>query len=336
MTSVGVNPPKTPVSEDSLDTAAATLPNVCKMPGPPAPFVPTPLPNVGRSADRLDDATTTVKIEGKKIAIKGSSYKSQPSPDVASQGTGGGVVSSTTEGKTKFVAPGSMNVQAEGQNIQLLGDAMTNNGGGSDNSGTLPGNNQPPSTPAQMELNVDCDKKQKQTKHRWGPCEVEQLCAMLKAYNESPHPKVKPERTPSKPASKFSGLSKAEQAAQNRAFGAYTDSLGDFSDNFDALVEEKGKDHEDVAKQFHSKCLHDKWAGDPPEGMGAPTPMPRSKANAMSPDHMHPVGLGGPLPGSLKWADSNVNSTVGKAMDKHNPETHPGGVKAHSSCNCTA
>jgi len=98
------------------------------MPGPPAPFVPTPLPNIGRSADRLTDATTTVQIEGKNIAIKGSYYMSQPSGDVASQGTGGGIISSTVQGKTKFVAPGSMTVKAEGQNIQLLGDAMTNNG----------------------------------------------------------------------------------------------------------------------------------------------------------------------------------------------------------------
>ncbi|MDX8514041.1 PAAR-like domain-containing protein [Mesorhizobium captivum] len=108
--------------------APADVPNVCKMPGPPAPFVPVPLPNFGRSADRLSDATSTVKIEGKKIAIKGSYYMSAPSPDVASQGTGGGVVSSTTQGKTEFVAPGSMDVKAEGKNIQLLGDQMTNNG----------------------------------------------------------------------------------------------------------------------------------------------------------------------------------------------------------------
>ncbi len=144
MISVGVNPPKTPVTEGSIDMAPATLPNVCKMPGPPAPFIPTPLPNIGRSACSLTDGTTTVTIEGKKIAIKGSYYMSQPSPDVASQGTGGGVVSSKTQGKTEFVAPGSMNVKAEGKNIQLLGDAMTNNGGSPTNSATVPGNKQPP------------------------------------------------------------------------------------------------------------------------------------------------------------------------------------------------
>ncbi|MDQ6683891.1 MAG: DUF4150 domain-containing protein, partial [Pseudomonadota bacterium] len=148
MISVGVNPPKTPVTESSMDLAAATLPNVCKMPGPPAPFIPTPLPNLGRSACSLTDPTTTVTIEGSKIAIKGSYYMSQPSPDVASQGTGGGIISSKTQGKTEFVAPGSMNVKAEGKNIQLLGDAMTNNGGSPTNSATMPGNQQPPALPA--------------------------------------------------------------------------------------------------------------------------------------------------------------------------------------------
>ena len=44
-----------------------------KMPGPPAPFVPVPLPNLGRSADRLSDATSTVTIEGKKVAIRAAS-----------------------------------------------------------------------------------------------------------------------------------------------------------------------------------------------------------------------------------------------------------------------
>ena len=128
MPTVGVNPPKTPVTEGSGDKSPATLPNVCKMPGPPAPFVPTPLPNIGQSSDGLTDGTSTVKFEGKKVAIKGSSYTSKLSGDMASKGTGGGIVSAKEEGKTKFVGPGSMNVKAEGKNIQLLGDPMSNNG----------------------------------------------------------------------------------------------------------------------------------------------------------------------------------------------------------------
>ena len=49
MSSVSVNPPKTPVTKGSNGIATATIPNVCKMPGPPAPFVPVPLPNIGKS-----------------------------------------------------------------------------------------------------------------------------------------------------------------------------------------------------------------------------------------------------------------------------------------------
>jgi hypothetical protein len=36
-------------------------------------------------------------------------------------------MSTSTHGATKFVAPGSMDVTAEGKNIHLLGDATTNN-----------------------------------------------------------------------------------------------------------------------------------------------------------------------------------------------------------------
>ena len=137
MSSIAVNPPKTPVTEGSGGKALATMPNVCKMPGPPAPFVPTPLPNLGTSGDNLKDGTSTVKFEGKKVAIKGSTFMSQPSGDVASKGTGGGLISAKTQGKTEFLAPGSMDVKAEGKNIQLLGDAMGNNGGSPVNAATL-------------------------------------------------------------------------------------------------------------------------------------------------------------------------------------------------------
>src|SRR5262252_4991876 len=155
MISVGVNPPKTPVTEGSSDVAAATLPNVCKMPGPPAPFVPTPLPNIGKSGDGLKKCTTKVLIEGSKVAIEGSYYMSSLSGDMASKGTGGGLLNASTEGKTEFTAPGSMNVKAEGKNIQLLGDAMTNNGSNPSNgTGTLPGNVQAPQTPADFALAV--------------------------------------------------------------------------------------------------------------------------------------------------------------------------------------
>ncbi|PRQ02063.1 DUF4150 domain-containing protein [Enhygromyxa salina] len=124
---VSINPPMTPVTAGSGGIAAATTPNVCKMPGPPAPFVPTPLPNIGKSGESPKNFSKSVVIGGKKVAIKGATFKSIG--DAASKGTGGGVVSAATHGVTKFVGPGSMNVKFEGKNVQLLSDPMLNNCG---------------------------------------------------------------------------------------------------------------------------------------------------------------------------------------------------------------
>lgn len=127
MAKVTVNFPRTPITQGSAGVAAATLPNVCKMPGPPAPFVPTPLPNIGNSGDSPEGYSKTVTINGHPVAIAGASFGSKG--DLASKGTGGGLVSSNTHGPTKFIGPGSMNVKIEGRNVQLLGDPMLNNCG---------------------------------------------------------------------------------------------------------------------------------------------------------------------------------------------------------------
>lgn len=125
MSKVTVNPPKTPVTENSNGVKIAAMPNVCKMPGPPAPFVPTPLPNIGKSGDTPNGYSKTVTMMGKKVAIKGASFKSMG--DVASKATGGGLISASTHDVTEFVGPGSLDVKVEGKNVQLLGDVMTNN-----------------------------------------------------------------------------------------------------------------------------------------------------------------------------------------------------------------
>ena len=132
MSSVSVNPPKTPVTKGSSGIAAATVPNVCKMPGPPAPFVPVPLPNIGKSSDAPKGYSKKVKVEGQPVAIKGASFRSVG--DIASKGTGGGIVSSNTHGLTKFIGPGSFDVKIEGKNVQLLADPMVNNSGSPPNS----------------------------------------------------------------------------------------------------------------------------------------------------------------------------------------------------------
>ncbi|WP_163782333.1 DUF4150 domain-containing protein [Myxococcus vastator] len=127
MAKVTVNAPRTPVTQGSAGVASATLPNVCKMPGPPAPFVPTPLPNIGNSGDAPEGYSKTVTINGHPVAIAGASFGSKG--DMASKGTGGGLISSNTHGPTKFIGPGSMNVKIEGRSVQLLGDPMLNNCG---------------------------------------------------------------------------------------------------------------------------------------------------------------------------------------------------------------
>ncbi len=137
---VSVNSPRTPVTKGSSGVATATVPNVCKMPGPPAPFVPTPLPNIGRSSDSPKGYTKKVTIDGQPVAIKGATFKSVG--DAASKATGGGLLSANTHGPTRFVGPGSLNVKFEGKNVQLLGDPMLNNCGPSGsppNSATLLG-----------------------------------------------------------------------------------------------------------------------------------------------------------------------------------------------------
>jgi hypothetical protein len=122
---VSVNAPKTPVTEKSSGIKTAVMPNICKMPGPPAPFVPTPLPNIGKSDNSPSGYSTKVKFCGAKVAIKGATFKSMG--DIASQGTGGGLVSATVQDITEFIGPGSMNVCVEGKAVQLLGDTMSNN-----------------------------------------------------------------------------------------------------------------------------------------------------------------------------------------------------------------
>ncbi|SAK74043.1 hypothetical protein AWB79_04310 [Caballeronia hypogeia] len=163
---VGINPPKTPCTTEARGMAKCTIPNVCKMPGPPAPFVPTPLPNIGKSNLSPKGYTTTVELEGQTVAIRGATFESIG--DIASKGTGGGLISSNTQGPTKFITPGSMDVQMEGKGVQLLGEPMLNNCGPSGsppNTGaTMAGFDtfDSPQGDALKKIVCDCDKKVKQ------------------------------------------------------------------------------------------------------------------------------------------------------------------------------
>lgn len=119
-----------------MGIAKATLPNVCKMPGPPAPFVPAPLPNIAKSGMSPSGYSTTVKIDGNAVAIRGAMFESIG--DIASKGTGGGLLSANAQGPAKFITPGSLTVEIEGKAVHLLGEPMLNNcgpGGSPPNTG---------------------------------------------------------------------------------------------------------------------------------------------------------------------------------------------------------
>jgi hypothetical protein len=126
-----------------MGIAKNTVPNMCKMPGPPAPFVPTPLPNIGKSGVSPKGYSTTVKIEGSTVAIRGATFGSFG--DIASKPLGGGIISMNTHGPTKFIGLGSLTVKIQGKNVQLLSDPMLNNcgpAGAPPNSATLTGEDQ--------------------------------------------------------------------------------------------------------------------------------------------------------------------------------------------------
>lgn len=145
MGTVTIHSPKTPVTKGSNTIACASVPNVCKMPGPPAPFVPTPLPNIAKSGMKPKKYSKKVKFDGNTIAIKGATFESVG--DISSKGTGGGLVSANTHGPAKFIGPGSMTVKVEGKAVHLLGEQMLNNCGASGsppNAATLMGVLHPP------------------------------------------------------------------------------------------------------------------------------------------------------------------------------------------------
>ncbi len=97
------------------------------MPGPPAPFVPAPLPNIAKSELSPKDYSTTVTIVGNAVAIRGATFESIG--DIASKGTGGGLISANAHGPAKFITPGSMTVKIEGKAVHLKGESMLNNCG---------------------------------------------------------------------------------------------------------------------------------------------------------------------------------------------------------------
>jgi uncharacterized Zn-binding protein involved in type VI secretion len=307
---VAVNPPKTPVTTGSKGVAAATVPNVCKMPGPPAPFVPTPLPNVGRSGTSPQGYSTTVTIEGNPVAIKGATFGSMG--DIASKGTGGGLVSANTHGPTAFVAPGSMNVQIEGQNVQLLGDTTTNNNGSPPNA-TTTAELQDPNVGVPFVVNIDCEDKMTDPRpgKAWDNCMCQQLCAKIKQMEKA----------------RAKGKIKAAPGARKQPM--YAGAAGGKARFIKKFNRQSAAGPSAVKRHFIHKCAYEKYRNEvypnPPTQGGTSAPF-----NA---DHMHEGALGGSLTSmsNMKMVDKRVNQSI--SFESYDAAAKPP-IVAHPSCNC--
>lgn len=90
------------------------FPDVCKVPAPPGPPIPTPFPNIGLCADaKGSTCSKKVKILNKPVLHKGSEI---PSTKGDEPGTLKGLMSNTQMGKAIYRA-GNSKVKVEGNDI---------------------------------------------------------------------------------------------------------------------------------------------------------------------------------------------------------------------------
>ena len=300
--SVGIHPPKTPVTKGSMGMAKNTIPNVCKMPGPPAPFVPSPLPNIAKSGMSPQGYSTTVQIEGNAVAIRGATFESMG--DVASKATGGGLISCNTHGPAKFITPGSMTVKIEGKNVHLLSDPVLNNCGPSGS---------PPNTGATMQgvsqanqggknpLKIPCkNAPAKKGATKFDKCEKEEICAKCAAINRQAKA-GKPTRVQRKKYKKNRRLGNNKCKSLNSAARKGNPADLGFHDGLS----------DDCKQKLEKKAKNANYEG-------------------FSPDHVQEIQLGGhpTSAGNLRWMSSAPNSWMGTTLyngfETSGPNKHTG------------
>lgn len=99
------------------------LPDVCKVPAPPAPPVPIPFPNTAQCAN-AQKTSTKVMIENKDTIVENSEIASSQGDEA---GTAGGVVSNVNMNKVVFKL-GSSKVKAEGKGVCYVSGMTAHNG----------------------------------------------------------------------------------------------------------------------------------------------------------------------------------------------------------------
>lgn len=146
------------------------FPDACKTPSPAGP-VPIPYPNIAMSTDTAD-GTTTVKVDGNPVMMKGSNF-SKSNGDEA--GSAMGVVSNKNMGKAVPVMA-SMDVKIDGDGAYRLTDPMTHNNGASANGGGTPTVQPPnPTIPKKPEACAKTKAKKREQQAAstsWGDCGI--------------------------------------------------------------------------------------------------------------------------------------------------------------------
>jgi hypothetical protein len=98
------------------------FPDVCKTPAPPAPFVPIPYPNIAKSSDAGQTAST-VQCDGQPVCVKDSNFMMSTGDEAGSLL---GIASNKIKGKAEFVNF-SFDVKFEGKNVPRAFDLMLHN-----------------------------------------------------------------------------------------------------------------------------------------------------------------------------------------------------------------
>lgn len=100
------------------------FPCVGKTPGPPAPFVPVPYPNISIGSD-TDKASKKVKADKKPVALKNKSvFKTSKGNEAAT--AGGGMITAKTSGKSSY-SMYSTDVKIEKKEVPRAFDIMAGN-----------------------------------------------------------------------------------------------------------------------------------------------------------------------------------------------------------------
>jgi Domain of unknown function (DUF4150) len=98
------------------------FPDVCKTPAPPAPPIPIPYPNIGKSSD-ASDGPSNVTTDGKMPMVKGAKYSTSSGDEAGSLF---GVASNANKGVCEYMLY-SFDVKFEGNNVCRMGDQLFHN-----------------------------------------------------------------------------------------------------------------------------------------------------------------------------------------------------------------